>query len=99
MKTMLLIVVIALLLLTGCPGNAVKRAEPVVVKVPEVITVTQVVKEYVSLPKELLVDCANDKPKEQTGLEAKRLSILRDLSIIECNKRLSRARELNGKVK
>ncbi len=101
MKTIFVLMAIcALLLLTGCPGNPVKgKGEAVVVKVPEVVTVTQVVKEYVSLPEDLIKDCANDTPRESTALEAKRLANIRDLSIKECNKRLGRARELNGKVK
>lgn len=42
---------------------------------------------------ELLRDCYNERPNEQTHAEAKRLAILRDVSIEEdCNKRWARVR-------
>lgn len=48
----------------------------------------------------LLRDCYNEKPKEQSYAEAKRLANLRDASIEDdCNKRWAKVRALQPKEK
>lgn len=86
-------------LLAGCRSDAIKIHAP-----PEVVKVT--VKELVSLCPEggsdcaLLRDCYNEKPREQSYAEAKRLANLRDASIEEdCNLRWAKVRALQPKAK
>lgn len=83
------------LLLAACNKQVVKPADPpAVVRMPEVVE--RVVKAPVYVADELAADCHNESAKAQTYEEAKRLALLRNKSIIECNKRLEKIRKLHG---
>ncbi len=93
LKTMILLV--AMLSLTGCPGNKdrIKIDPP-----PKIVRVT--VDKPVSLcPKggsdcDLLRNCYNEPAKEQSYGEALRLANLRNASLVECDKRWAKVRSL-----
>lgn len=86
--------VAAVLLLAACQSDELIVPE----KPPEIVRVA--VKEPVSLCPDggakcdLLRDCYDEKAKEQTYGEAKRLANLRTESIAECNARWAKVRAL-----
>ena len=75
--------------LAGCKSDLVRvDPTPTLVHLP--------VFKYQPLPKDLIVDCYDEKPREQTYAEAKRLANLRYESIAECNARLAKIRALQA---
>lgn len=94
MKT--LIALAALLMLAACTKQSTTKisAPPTVVRMPEVVE--RAVKVPVYVDADLAADCHNEPAQEQTYEEAKRLALLRNKSIIECNKRLRQIRERHG---
>lgn len=86
---------ILMLVLSACPKEAVKSGSP-----PQVVRMPDVVERAVKVPvyvaPELAADCYNESAKAQTYEEAKRLALLRNKSIVECNKRLRQIREIHG---
>lgn len=86
---------ILMLVLSACAKEAVKSAPPPqVVRMPEVVE--RAVKVPVYVDPELAADCFNESAKAQTYEEAKRLALLRNKSIIDCNKRLRKIRDIHG---
>ena len=81
----------ALLSLTACRHD--RKPEPPVT--PRVVT--QTVTRYVQVPTDLAADCKNEKAREQTYAEAKRLALKRDEYLDECTKRMRRIRSLGEK--
>lgn len=90
-----LIFIAAATVLAGCGKDNTKvplPAEPV--RMPEVVE--RAVKVPVYVDPELAADCYNEPAKSQTYDEAKRLALIRNKSIAECNKRLKLIRERHG---
>lgn len=85
---MRLALAVSALLLAGCGP----KPELVIPDAPEIVRV--VVDRYVALPAELTVDCTDEKPRESTYGEAKRLALVRREYLEECTSRMRKIRAL-----
>lgn len=83
-----LLILAAVLPLSGCPGD-VKPTAPVT---PQVVT--QTVTQYVSVPAELTQPCPIEQPKARTVAEAVRVARARKDALVACNRQLDAIRSL-----
>lgn len=79
---------LSILLLSACAA----KPELVIPETPKLVRVP--VDRYVAIPSELIADCTDEAPKEQTYAEAKRLAGVRREYLAECTSRMRKIRAL-----